>query len=149
MALSKEKKTPFTSHDSRPLMRRAPPSPDAVFPEDSSLFSRMRCVCSQWVCVCGQNACVMFCTVSPVELADLWIVLLTPLSVEASGTLPFNLDLFGLGAIVFVVFLEPVMLQGLVCRDTLLWIVDKDFLQQIEELAVELVVGWDDFLKSV
>lgn len=91
----------------------------------------------------------MFCTVSPVELADLWIVLLTPLSVEASGTLPFNLDLFGLGAIVFVVFLEPVMLQGLVCRDTLLWIVDKDFLQQIEELAVELVVGWDDFLKSV
>jgi hypothetical protein len=76
-------------------------------------------------------------------------VLLASLSLEASSTLSFDFDLFGFGAIVFVVLFEPVMLQGLVCCDTLLWIVDKDLLEQIEELAVELVVGWDDFLKSV
>jgi hypothetical protein len=76
-------------------------------------------------------------------------VLLTSLSLEASGTLSFNLDLLGFGAIIFVVLLEPIVLQGLVCCDTLLWVVDEDLLEQIEEFAVELVVGWDDFLKSV
>jgi len=89
------------------------------------------------------------CTVSSVELTDWWIVLLTSLSIEASGALSFDFDLLGFGAVVFVVFLEPVMLQGLMCRDTLLWIIDKDLLEQIEEFAVELVVSRDDFLKSI
>ena len=89
------------------------------------------------------------CTLSSVELTDLRIVLLTPLSLEASGTLSFDFDLFGFGAVVFVMFLEPVMLQGFVCCNTLFGVIDKDLLKQIEELAVELVVGWDDFLKSV
>jgi hypothetical protein len=76
-------------------------------------------------------------------------VLLTSLSLEASGTLSLNFDLLGFGAIIFVVLLEPIVLQGLVCCNTLLWVVDKDLLEQIEEFAVELVVSWDDFLKSV
>ncbi|KAH0356858.1 hypothetical protein KCU81_g586, partial [Aureobasidium melanogenum] len=70
-------------------------------------------------------------------------------SFRTSGTLPLNLDLFSFGAVIFVVFLEPIMLQSLVCCDTLLWIIDKDLFEQIEELPVELVVGWDDFLESV
>lgn len=76
-------------------------------------------------------------------------MLLTSLSLEASGTLSFDLDLLGFGAIIFVVFLEPIVLQGLVCCNTLLRVVDEDLLEQIEEFAVELVVSWDDFLKSV
>jgi hypothetical protein len=76
-------------------------------------------------------------------------VLLTSLSFDTSGTLPLNLDLLSFGAVIFIMFLEPIMLQSLVCCDTLLWVVDEDLLEQVEELAVELIVGWDDFLESV
>lgn len=87
------------------------------------------------------------CTVSPAELAtDLRIVLLTSLSLDTSGTLPLNLDFLSFGAVVFVVFLEPIMLQSLVCCDSLLWVIDEDFLEQVKELAVELVVGWNNLL---
>jgi hypothetical protein len=74
---------------------------------------------------------------------------LTSVGFETSSALSFDFDLFGLGAVVLVVFLEPVVLQGLMCRDTLLGIVDEYLLEKIEELAVEFGVGWDDFLKSV
>lgn len=71
------------------------------------------------------------------------------LGVEASSTLSLDFDLLGFGAVVFIVLLEPFMLQGLMCSDTLLRVIDKDLLQQIKKLAVEFVVSGDDFLKSV
>lgn len=89
------------------------------------------------------------CLSSSAKVTDLRYRLLAWLRSHASGTFPLNLNLFGLGTVVFVVLLEPVVLQGLVRRDALLGIVDEDLLEKIEEFAVEFVVGWDDFLKRV
>lgn len=54
-----------------------------------------------------------------------------------------------LGAIVDDGLLEPRVLEGLLGGDTILRIIDKDLLKQVEELSVETVVGWNEFLQPV
>jgi hypothetical protein len=52
----------------------------------------------------------------------------------------------GFGAIVHQPFTEPRVLQGLLGGDAAAWVVDKDTLEEIEELAVKVVVVWNDIL---
>jgi hypothetical protein len=51
------------------------------------------------------------------------------------------------GAVVHKRLLEPRMLQGLFGSYTLLGIVNKYLPQEIEELAVEVGVTWNGFLR--
>lgn len=57
-------------------------------------------------------------------------------------------DLLCFRAVVLEVLSEPFVLQGFVGRNALLWIVDKNLLEQVEELAVEVAVWRDRFLRT-
>lgn len=57
-----------------------------------------------------------------------------------------NANLLGFGAVVFKVFLEPWMLQGLFGGDALLRVVDEDAVEQVEKLTIERCVVGDDVL---
>lgn len=54
-----------------------------------------------------------------------------------------------LSAIVDDGLLKPRVLEGLLGGDTILRIIDKDLLKQVQELSVETVVGWNEFLRPV
>ena len=41
------------------------------------------------------------------------------------------------------------MLQGLLGRNPIFGIVDKDALQKIQEQTVEMCIGWNEFLEVV
>lgn len=66
--------------------------------------------------------------------------LATPLAMQSHA------DPVGFRTVVDETLLEPGMLQGLLRREALLGIVDKDPLQQVQELAVEGGVDRDEFL---
>lgn len=66
--------------------------------------------------------------------------LATPLAMQSHA------DPVGFRTVVDETLLEPGMFQGLLRRDALLGVVDKDPLQQIQELAIEGSVDGDEFL---
>lgn len=62
-------------------------------------------------------------------------------------TLETHADSVGFSPIVDERFLEPRMLQGLLGRDPLLGVVDKDLLEEVQEETIELGVGRDELLQ--
>lgn len=65
-----------------------------------------------------------------------------------TNPLPFNANPAGFCAIVFDQLTEPRVLQCLSCGNPLLWVVDKDFPEQIQEQFVELCGGRDDLVQA-
>lgn len=60
----------------------------------------------------------------------------------------FHPDSCGFRPVVDDALFEPGVFQGLFCRDTLLRVIDEDFLEQVQKLLVEDGVWWDDLLYS-
>lgn len=54
----------------------------------------------------------------------------------------------GFGAFILHLFSEPGMLEGIECADTLVGVVDEDFLEEVEELFVERAIRGYDVLKN-
>lgn len=62
---------------------------------------------------------------------------------------PLQLDPMGLGSVIHERFLEPRMLKCFLGCDSLLGVVHEDASEEVEELSVEVGVGWDGFLQHV
>ena len=64
--------------------------------------------------------------------------------------LPLELDLDSFRAIIWCRdFLEPRMLQRLLRRDALPWVVDEDAAEEVKEVSAEVVVAWYYVLEFV